>query len=93
MIEVASSISTNWLTSAGYMRSTAWGRITRRRTFQRFMPRQDAASIWPRGIDSMPARRISVVYADTLITKAMTAAAIAGMRTCSEARPKNSQKA
>ena len=50
---------TIWLTSAGQTRFSAGGSTTRRNTCASVIARLRAASIWPRGVVSMPARTIS----------------------------------
>ena len=50
----------NWLVSAGYTALRAGFRITKRKISQRFRFSAIAASIWPLGMDSIPARMISV---------------------------------
>ena len=47
------------LVTVGMTRRTVCGRITETIVCMWFMPREAAASYWPRGMDSMPARKIS----------------------------------
>ena len=49
-----------WLTSAGQTRFSAGGSTTRVNTCSSRQRQARAASIWPRGVASMPARMISV---------------------------------
>jgi hypothetical protein len=49
---------TIWLTMAGHTRPSAGGSTTRE-DLPSFIARLRAASIWPRGVFSMPARTIS----------------------------------
>ena len=48
-----------WLTIAGHTRPSAGGSTTRVKTCHSFIARLRAASIWPLGVLSMPARTIS----------------------------------
>jgi hypothetical protein len=50
-----------------------------------------AASIWPRGVASIPARMISAAYAPRLITMAMMDAASGDSFTPAAGRPKNTK--
>ena len=49
----------NWLAVGGSMRRSACGSTMRRSAWLRDMPTERAASTWPRGMPSMPARKIS----------------------------------
>ncbi len=48
-----------WLTIAGHTRASAGGSTTRVNTCHSLSARLRAASSWPRGVASMPARAIS----------------------------------
>ena len=61
--EVSLSSTTSWLTSDGSMIRTACGSSTRRSTCPRPSPTAIAASVWPLGIASTPARTISAMTA------------------------------
>ena len=50
---------TIWLTIAGHTRPSAGGSTTLRNTWPSVIARLRAASSWPRGVLSMPARTIS----------------------------------
>ena len=56
-------IAMNSLPMAGITIRIACGRTIRRIVWRSVMPSAWAASIWPRGIAWMPARKISVMYA------------------------------
>ena len=44
------------LVTVGMTRRTIWGRMTVNMVCLPFMPREEAASYWPLGMDWMPAR-------------------------------------
>ena len=66
MIETSAEsliIAMNSLPMAGVTIRIACGSTTRRIVSRSVMPIDCAASIWPRGIAWIPARKISVMYA------------------------------
>ncbi len=49
---------TDWLTMDGSTRLAAWGSTMARMVCPRVSPMASPASVWPRSIDRMPARKI-----------------------------------
>jgi len=58
-IEVSLTTSTVLPTRSGSTLRIAWGRITQRIVWKPESPVERAASVWPFGMLSMPARKIS----------------------------------
>ena len=63
MIDVSLIRATNSLVSGGIMMRNAWGSTIETIVAGRDMPSDRAASTWPRGTASMPARIVSAMYA------------------------------
>src|SRR3990170_853555 len=63
----------NWFMASGRILRTACGMITHRNMRVPDSPVERAASTWPRGMDWMPARKVSVKYPLEARPRAMTA--------------------
>ena len=76
------------LVSGGITRRTVWGTRMKSSVWRLDIPIERAASVWPRSIDSMPARTISAWKPPELRPSAITPDQYAGMLTPSTGRPK-----